>query len=183
MHGPLRGTQATVLARWSRVTDRDRNHLVLAHERTPGISGFDTEGGIYLANVRLTDMGRMLHRLMGLTEVPDHDLDEIASALHGPCKDGQTARASGSRSARNLRQRTLTVPDVRRRERRLTDHAGLDDGVKVDAAATNPPTDVHRRELSVVDPLSGLPDYAESDSWSSAASGGVVFRVRIIRAL
>ncbi len=32
-------------------------------------------------------------------------------------------------------------------------------------------------------PLSGLPGYAEPDSWSNAASGGVVLRVRIIRAL
>jgi hypothetical protein len=43
--------------------------------------------------------------------------------------------------------------------------------------------DVKRRERSLVDPLSGLPGYVESASGPTAASGGVVLRVRIIRAL
>jgi hypothetical protein len=49
-----------------------------------GLTAFGTfGGGTNLTSVTLTDMGARLHRLMGLDQVPDADLEEIAKALHG----------------------------------------------------------------------------------------------------
>lgn len=50
----------------------------------PGLAAFDTWGGVNLNSVRLTDMGATLYRLMGLDGVPDRDLNQVVSALHGP---------------------------------------------------------------------------------------------------
>lgn len=52
----------------------------------PGLPAFGTSPGspgVRLNNVRLTDMGETLYRLMGLDKVPDQDLEQVAKALHG----------------------------------------------------------------------------------------------------
>jgi hypothetical protein len=49
-----------------------------------GLGGFGTWGGeVDLTTMQLTDMGRALYRLMGLDQVPDAELEQVASALHG----------------------------------------------------------------------------------------------------
>jgi uncharacterized protein with beta-barrel porin domain len=49
-------------------------------------STFGSSGGfagIDLNTVRLTDLGKLMYRLMGLELVPDQDLDRILVALRG----------------------------------------------------------------------------------------------------
>jgi len=59
--------------------------LVRVGETIGGLGGFQTYGGgVNLTAVKLSDMGGTLYRLMGLDEVPDRDLQQIALALHGP---------------------------------------------------------------------------------------------------
>jgi hypothetical protein len=59
--------------------------LVRVGETVGGLGGFQTYGGgVNLTAVQLTDMGGTLYRLMGLDEVPDRDLQQIALALQGP---------------------------------------------------------------------------------------------------
>lgn len=54
------------------------------NETVGGLGGFQTYGGgVDLTSVQLTEMGRILHRLMGLDQVPDDDLVSVARALHG----------------------------------------------------------------------------------------------------
>ena len=58
--------------------------LVRVGETIGGLGGFQTfGGGVHLTAVQLTDIGRTLFRLMGLDDVPDDDLNQIAKALHG----------------------------------------------------------------------------------------------------
>ena len=65
------------------VTNSD-GQLVRIGETLGGLGGFQTYGGgVHLTTVQLTDMGETLYQLMGLNNVPDTDLSEIAKALHG----------------------------------------------------------------------------------------------------
>lgn len=58
--------------------------LVRVGETMGGLSGFRTYGGgVDLNTVQLTDMGKTLYRLMGLDQVPDEDLIQVAGALNG----------------------------------------------------------------------------------------------------
>jgi hypothetical protein len=67
----------------------------------------------------------------------------------------------GSSVRGHLGHRDLAGPDVRPARLRITDDAPLDQRVEVGAADANPPADMQGGELPLVDPLSGLPGYAD----------------------
>jgi hypothetical protein len=48
-----------------------------------GLEAFGTFGGVSITTIQPTDMGNTLHRLMGLDEVPDDDLNEVLAAMGG----------------------------------------------------------------------------------------------------
>lgn len=87
----LGAPRATILAEMNELasagllgTINSDGHVVRVGETLGSTAGFQPYGeGLDLATVQLTEMGKTLYRLMDLDQVPDRDLMQVASALHG----------------------------------------------------------------------------------------------------